>query len=134
LWAGPLEAGGGAGGGVVGGADVGGLAEAVRDDGVVDVGLGDDLGVEQLGRDVLVGGAVHGDARDGLDVLALQQIDGQFGGGIGERPVGLVDGVGLVAVDDVLDGVEAGVLATDGDLDARALELGASMNGRSNDS
>src|SRR4051812_42068356 len=118
-----LKAGRLARGGVVRGADVGDGVQTVLDDRVLDVLDGHRDGGQQLGLDLVTGAAGDLGVGQGLDVLALQQVDRELGGVVGLALVGLVDGGRLGAGDDPLDGRELGVLTGQRDgADARALE------------
>src|SRR5215217_2367724 len=114
-----LQAGSGAGGLEGGRADVRHLVDAVLDDGVLDVGLGDrDRAEDRRRHAVGLGG--------GRGLLSVGQRDGALGGRLGLRLDLLVDGHRLVAGDDPLDRGELGVLTGDRRqrLDAATLQGG----------
>src|SRR5215203_4454767 len=117
------DAGGLAGLGVLGGADVGGLLVAVVDD-RLDVLLGDrDRGLQRR-RDVLVQhGVLDRAAGQAGRVLALDQRDGELGGGVGLLLHGLVDRHALVAGQDGLQAGDRRVLAGHRDLAGEVVGL-----------
>src|SRR5699024_11911131 len=86
------------------GADVFGL-DLVADD-VLDGVLRDDLGLDEVGRSVLVGGSA-------VDVLTGGQRDSGVGGEFGLRRDRLVDGRVLIPLEVVLQAVDLGVLTGD---------------------
>ncbi len=107
-------------------ADLARLVDLVLDDRGRDVVLGHDLRVVQLGGDALdlAAEAVDLGVRQGVDLLALEQLDRDLGRGVGLRLDLLVDRERLVALEDPLQAREFGVLAADRDLDALLLERG----------
>src|SRR3954447_16580087 len=96
--------------GVLALADVAGLQEAVLDDGVLDVVLGDRDGGQQDGGRAL---ALVLRAVVGRGLLALGQRDGELGGRVGLLLDRLVDRHALLAGEDVLDALGRGVLPGD---------------------
>src|SRR5699024_7750244 len=97
------------------GADVFGV-DLIADD-VLDSVLRDDLGLDEVGRSVLVGGSA-------VDVLTGCQSDSGVRGELGLRRDRLVDGCVLIPLEDVLQAVYLGVLTGDDGVDLGLLRSG----------
>src|SRR5699024_15632 len=84
---------------------------------VADDVLSDGLGLDEVGRSVLVGGSA-------VDVLSGGQRDSGVGGEFGLRRDRLVDGRVLIPLEDVLQAVDLGVLTGDDGVDLGLVHSG----------